>query len=330
MTYTFAGSGTQLYAGTELEDFLTQDTTLGAGVRQRIGDLGNLRAGFVASTGSEVWKDPYVVNADRDETDRKSSGARLGWENILGSDFDVTYTKRKVELDDELSGTKLGLNAAQRDLLNREGDLKKLDLSYHWRVDQDNILIPTVSYVNQDLDGDAMAMKGAQFELNYAYLGLQDWELVTNVLVGSLESDDTNPIYGKKADVDRYGVSFGATYKEPFGLKDWRARAAINYGKEDSNIDFYDTSIKSLTVGMLYNFYRATIRCVIWLVFNQHTFSGLHAIRSVLPTEIFNFSVDNFLYFKRSDRLRCCFGFETSPDASADQENSIDTHRGWQ
>ncbi|MNG41460.1 hypothetical protein D3C84_1306620 [compost metagenome] len=50
------------------------------------------------------------------------------------------------------------------------------------------------------------------------------------------------------------GLSFAATYKEPFGLQDWRARAAISYGEEDSNIDFYDTKITSLNLGMLYTF----------------------------------------------------------------------------
>ncbi|MDT4873411.1 hypothetical protein D3C80_1792840 [compost metagenome] len=99
-----------------------------------------------------------------------------------------------------------------------------------------------------------MAMDGYQAELNYAYTGMQDWEFVVNLLAGKLESDDDNPIYGKSQDLDRMGLSFAATYKEPFGLQDWRARAAISYGEEDSNIDFYDTKITSLNLGMLYTF----------------------------------------------------------------------------
>ncbi len=254
LSYTFADSRTQIFGGTELEDFLTQDSTFGIGVRQGVGSLGNLRASLLASTPTEVWEDPYVVGFDRDETDQKSSGVRLGWEHILESDFDVTYTQRKIELDDERSGTFLGLSGAQQDLLNREGDLKQLDVSYRWSPSHDHILIPTLSYVNHDLDGDAMSQDGYQFQLNYAYLGLQNWELVANVLAGKLESDDTNPIYGKTEDVDRYGVSLAATLKEPFGLKDWRLRTAVNYGEQDSNIDFYDTSIKSFAVGMMYSF----------------------------------------------------------------------------
>lgn len=254
LSYTLADSRTQFFGGTELEDFLTQDGTLGLGVRQGFGELGNLRVSLLAGTGSEVWADPYVVGVDRDETDRKSGGVRLGWEHMLESDFDLTFTKRTIKLDDELSGRWLGLNAGEQALLDREGEQKKLDLSYRWSPSADHLIIPTLSYVNHDLDGGAMAMQGSQFELNYAYLGLQDWELVASLLSGSLESDDANPLADKKQELDRFGLSLAATYKEPFGLKGWKARAAYNYGEEDSNIDFYDTSIKSLTMGMMYGF----------------------------------------------------------------------------
>jgi hypothetical protein len=254
LSYTFADSRTQIFGGTELEDFLTQDSTYGIGVRQGIGNAGNLRASFIASTPVETWEDPYLVGADREETDVKSSGMRLGWEHIFGSGLELTYSKRAIELDDELSGTALGLSAAQRALLDREGDLKQLKVGYFWQPSADHVVTPSLSHIDYDLDGDAMAMDGYQAELNYAYTGLQSWEFMVNLLVGKLESDEDNPLYGKSADLDRLGMSLAATYKEPFGLQNWRVRAALSYGEEDSNIDFYDTSINSFSLGMLYNF----------------------------------------------------------------------------
>ncbi|MFI8481068.1 DUF2860 family protein [Pseudomonas sp. NPDC078700] len=254
LSYKLQGSRTEFFGGTELEDFLTQDGTLALGVRQGIGQMGNLSASFLASTPVEVWEDPYLVNGKRKETDRTSSGARVAWEHIFQSDFDVTLTHRKIDIDDENSGEALGLTPAQRDLLDREGDENKVDVRYVWGIGTDHIVIPTLSYINRDLDGDAMAMDGYQLELNYAYTGFDRWELVTNLTAGHLESDDDNPIYDKKTDLDRMGISLAATYKEPFGLKNWRARVVANYGEEDSNVDFYDTSIKSLSLGMLYNF----------------------------------------------------------------------------
>jgi hypothetical protein len=49
------------------------------------------------------------------------------------------------------------------------------------------------------------------------------------------------------------GVSLAATYTEPFGLQDWRARAALSYGEEDNDIDFYN-NLRSVSLGMLYSF----------------------------------------------------------------------------
>lgn len=254
VNYTFAGTRTQIYAGTELEDFLTQDSTFGLGVRQGIGGAGNLRAGFISSVPVETWEDPYLLGADREETDVKSSGMRLGWEHIFGSGLELTYTTRKVELDDELSGAALPLSAAQRGLLDREGDLKTLKVGYVWQPASGHILTPSLSHVDRDLDGGAMAADGYQAELNYAYTGMDRWEFVVSVLAGSLEADQDNPIYADSADLDRFGAALAAIYKEPFGLRDWRLRGALSYGEEDNDIDFYDTSIRTLSLGMLYSF----------------------------------------------------------------------------
>lgn len=256
LSYTFAGSRTQVFGVTEMEDFLTLDSTLGLGVRQGLGSLGNLQISLLASTPSEVWEDPYRVGADRQETDRSGGGLRLGWEHILESDFDLTYTSRSIDIDDELSGTApaLGLSPAQRRLLDREGDLNKLSFSYRWEPSADHVIVPSLSAIDYDLDGDAMAMDGYQLELAYIYRGMERWEFMANMLGGSLESDDTNPIYDRKQDLDRMGVTLAATYKEPFDLRDWSLRASVVYGEEDSNIDFYDTSIRGITVGMLYSF----------------------------------------------------------------------------
>lgn len=254
LSYTLEGRQTEFFAGTEIEDFLTQDAVLSLGVRQSVGHYGNVAASVLASTPVKVWEDPYLVDESRDSTDRTSKGYRVGWEHIFESGFDVTYTNRKIDIDNEYSGDQLNLTHEQSKSLNREGNEKKIDVRYVWGFGGDHIVIPTLTYTNYDLDGDAMAQDGYQAELNYAYTGFDRWELISNVVVGKLSSDDRNPIYDKKADSVHRGISLGATYKEPFGLKNWRARLVANYGEEDSNINFYDTRVKSLSLGMLYNF----------------------------------------------------------------------------
>nr|WP_281502376.1 DUF2860 family protein [Alcanivorax sp. S6407] len=254
VTYTFAGPRTQLFAGVELEDFLTQDGALGFGVRQGIGSLGIVRASLLASIPLKVWKDPYLTNVDRSSTDRTGFGVRLGWEHIFESDLDLTLTTRSIELEDERSGQTNGLTESQRQLLYREGDINKLEVSYTWIPSPHHVIQPGIVWIDHDLDGDAMAMDGYSAKLSYAYLGLSKVEFLVNLLAGKMESDTYNPIFAKKEEVDRLGGSITMTYVEPFGMKNWRARAVASTGGEDSNIDFYDMSVNAFSIGALYNF----------------------------------------------------------------------------
>ena len=254
VSYTFAEPRTQLFAGIELEDFLTQDSALGLGVRQGIGFLGIIRASLLASIPLKVWEDPYVTNIDRNTTDRNSYGLRLGWEHIFESDFDLNLSTRKVELDDERSGLTNGLTASQRDLLDREGNINKMEASYTWTPSPHHIIQPSITWIDHDLNGDAMARDGLTANASYAYLGLNNIEFLFNFLAGRMESDTRNPIFNEKEEVDRLAGSITVTYVEPFDMKNWRARAVVSAGKDDSNIDFYDNSVNAITIGVLYNF----------------------------------------------------------------------------
>jgi len=102
LAYTFAGSRTQLFFGTDLTDLIRFDMSQQLGVKQGIGNFGVLQGGFLFSgMPAKVWKDPYLTDADRDDTKRKSTGARLTWDRIFGSWFQVQYTYRKVDIDSD-------------------------------------------------------------------------------------------------------------------------------------------------------------------------------------------------------------------------------------
>ena len=106
VAYTFGDSRTQIYFGNQLEDVLQFDTATLLGVRKELGDKGTAEVSYVFSgIATEVWKDPYVANAKRDETDRNNNGIRLEWDRLYGSNVGVQYQWRKIDVDDELSGT---------------------------------------------------------------------------------------------------------------------------------------------------------------------------------------------------------------------------------
>jgi hypothetical protein len=256
LAYTFASTRTQLYLGNSFEDFIRFDTAALAGVRQELPDKSIMALSYVFSAiPTEVWADPYVVGQDRTETDRTSSGLRLGYDKILGSDFEIQFTWRSIGLDDELSGlTQLGLPADQAKLLNREGDSYEFEVIYPFRFKQGkHILAPAFSYRRLDLDGEAMANDHYQGQVTYAYIG-ETFSFTGNLILGIADADKTNPIYLEKREDDIYGVSLTVFYRRFLDVQGLSLVGTIGGFKSNSNIDFYDTTIGLLGLSVLYRF----------------------------------------------------------------------------
>ena len=254
--YTFATTRTQLFIGNSLEDFVRFDLTAQAGVRQELPDSSTVAASFVFSgLPTEVWEDPYVVGVPRNETDRTSNGVRLRWDNLLDTSAGVTYTYRKIELDDELSGlTQLGLSAAQAALLDREGDHHEVELLYEWKVAERHTLIPAFRYNKFDLDGDAMANDRYSLQLTYKYRGEQ-FSVAANGSVALADYDATNPIYNTKRDDTIYGGTLQVFWHRPFGApKGVSLLGIVGFFKTNADIDFYDAQTFLLGLSAFYRF----------------------------------------------------------------------------
>src|SRR5574344_651990 len=81
LRYTFAESRTQLFLGNVIQDALMLDFTQQFGVRREMGDKGIGSVAYVFSgIPGEVWRDPYQMGSDRDDTDRRSEERRVGKE----------------------------------------------------------------------------------------------------------------------------------------------------------------------------------------------------------------------------------------------------------
>jgi hypothetical protein len=261
--YTFAGTRTQLFAGSRLEDIFRMDATTQAGARQEFQSLGIMGASFVFTTmPTDVWKDPYVVDKRRKKTDRTSAGIRLAWERMFNSNFEVDYIYRKIDIDKERSGDALKdagkLTSSEKDRLRRKGDNHQLKGAYFFEIGKKHVLSPQIILDYQDLDGDAMKNYTTDFQLTYAYFGTK-FELALNGFIGYADYDKKNPIYGKTRDDTRFGLSALGSWKNPFGWKPFGIEKFRFYGQtgyfvSDSNIDFYDTDIFQATVGIWIGF----------------------------------------------------------------------------
>ena len=259
--YTFASTRTQLFLGTDLTDLIRFDMSQQFGVKQGIGSFGILQGGILFSgIPAEVWEDPYVVNQDRDETDRDSMGARLVWDRIFGSGLQLQYTYRDIDIDDEKSGEWLigqgRLTSAQAKLLERDGERHVVDILYRFNFGKHHTLAPAFIYSYNDIDGDAMQNDAYDFQLTYAYIG-SPFSFSGNVSIGQAEYDDDNPIFNKDQEDDRYGIQGTLYYKNPwnwglFGSKPMNFYIGGAYTKVDSNIDFYTQEAIMTTAGVFF------------------------------------------------------------------------------
>jgi hypothetical protein len=256
LNYTFAGSRTQVFLGTQLIDLLRFDFSQQLGVRQELGGLGVVQAGVIYSgVASKVWKDPYVEGEKRKDTSRSSTGGRLVWDRILGSGFQLQYTYRSIDLGSEKSGRFLGLNSSDRGRLDREGSSHSGTLLYRFKLGERHRLTPEFILGYDDRDGEARKNVSYGGQLTYSYLG-DPVTLILNGYYSYADYDKKNPIFDKTQEDDVYGVGATAYYKNPWG---WRVFGSqpLNffvsgaYYTNDSNIDFYEEELAMGSAGVL-------------------------------------------------------------------------------
>ncbi len=260
LAYTFASTRTQLFLGTDPTDLMRFDLSQQIGVKQGIGSLGVLQGGFLFSgMPAKVWEDPYLEGEDRDDTKRKSTGARLVWDRIFGSFFQVQYTYRNVDIDTEKSGESLNfLTSSERNLLGRDSDRQSVDLSYRFHFAKSHTLAPAFIYTYDDRDGKAMKNDAYDFQLTYVFLERGNpFSFTGNAYLGQADYDKRNPIYGKTQEDDRYGIQGSIYYQNPwgwslFGSKPMNFFVGGAFAKTDANIDFYDQEAIMGSVGVFF------------------------------------------------------------------------------
>jgi hypothetical protein len=258
--YTF-DSRTQVFLGRELIDVARFDFTNQLGVRQELRDKSVLGASFVFSgIPTKLWEDPYVEGANRGKTDRDSSGARLSYDRMFGSNAILQYTYRKIDIDNERSGDFLvaegRLNPADRSLLERDGNQHLVELGYRFKLADNRVLLPQVAYTYDNRDGEAMKSNTLGLQLTYLFQGQRfNWAFSGGYSYS--DYDKSNPIYGKSEESDNYGV--GARFYDTKLLSNWLGQgwsvgANGGYYKIDSNISFHDQTVWSLGASVLYRF----------------------------------------------------------------------------
>jgi hypothetical protein len=258
INYTFNG-GWQAFFGTSLEDAVTLDGATQLGARKDLGSAGILQGGVLFSgIPTQVWEDPYAEGVQREETDRDSTGLRLQWDRILGTALQLTLSYRDISIDTERSGFGVGsipCDATCQSLLVRDGDQYHFDASYLFRLGdgQRHLVRPMVRYTTDDREGDAISGDSYRLQLSYIFLG-QGYTVASNVAYGGATQDERNPIFGRKMDSTRVAVDTTLFYRLPTDSGRWQAVGSVLWGEDDSDVDFHDSEITSVSLGVMYRF----------------------------------------------------------------------------
>jgi hypothetical protein len=244
VNYTFANKKTLIRLGDAVESAIDFSANTALGVRHEFSTLGSIQLDALLPTpGVEVWEDPYLTGEKRSSTERDSTGGQITWDGIFGSGFEFIASTREIDLEDEHSGEGPGLDASQRDLLDREGDVTRVELGYMFNCGGGDIKVrPSIAYIDRDLDGDAMSQDGYELGVQLLYnAGSYVW--LNRAAYQSLDGDADNPIFGKANDADVYVLASEVRIPEPFGWDKWTTSVGVSWGENSADIDFNKSSV---------------------------------------------------------------------------------------
>lgn len=246
--YTFANKKTRIYAGTAVEDSLDFSSNTVLAVRHDFDSLGGIElAGLAPGVAKlEVWEDPYQLGSDRSSTERTTSGGRLTWDKMFGTGLEFIANVRKVELDHERSGQSLGLSAADQKLLDREGDVTRIELGYSFNCADDIVVRPSAAYIDRDLDGKAMAQDGYELGVSFVYdAGNYTW--LNRIAYQDLDGDKENPIFNQTNDANVYALASELRIPDPFGWEKWFTTVGVSWAENQADIDFNKSQVAMFT-----------------------------------------------------------------------------------
>lgn len=246
----------QVFLGSSLQDQLTMDFGSQLGWRWQTESAGIFQLGYLfTGVPAEVWEDPYEVGVKRKATERDSEGVRFVWDKIMGSAFEFTAQVRQIDVHRERSGSdsSLGCDPGCQSMLERSGDQYQLWLSYTFIQNGRHIFRPQLRYRQNDSDGNAMSRDAYALQLSYSYM-LPRWIFVANAVYGESTYDRSNPLYGIKQDTETTAIDATVLYRLPIEGGRWQLLGSVFWGEADSDINFHDSELNQVLLGVIYNF----------------------------------------------------------------------------
>ena len=234
-------SGTSVYFGNPLE--VGEGLAVAAGVTQPL-SAGTVDVALTWLPIKEVWENPYLTAAARQETDVDSYGLRLKWQEINGSPWEAAYNIRRIDVENDVIGN------IENDL-KRSGWTHDLSVKYTLPLKPGVNLKPELSYTYADIEGLSNSYHGFKAGVQLQRIK-PPWVLIGHVSGFYNQYDRTHPIFDKTREESGITTFAQAMRLNLFGVERLFGSIAAGYIWSDANIDFFDsqTIIGLASIGM--------------------------------------------------------------------------------
>lgn len=261
VNYTFADTRTQLYLGALPENVAQGQFQIEAGMRHRLKDGTRLNLALIPVTpfAAETWEDPFVVGNKRLETDVQSYGFKMAADAVGGSGFGITYGFASSDVEDERSGVFLisqpgsSLKLDDLDDIRRDADFHRFTIEYDYRQGQHLRFKPAMKYTRGDAKGAANSFHAFRPEIGFLYFD-NPFGISLTAFYNYEIYDKTHPIFDETRQDRSLGLFAVFSYYTPLGLKNFRIDWFNFIYRNDSNIDFFDSTGYATALGIGYTF----------------------------------------------------------------------------
>ena len=233
--YGFQSTGTVVLAGGGMED------PWRVAIGQMMTGLG-LVSLFALYEEKEVWENPYLTGANRDETSATSFGYGVDWNNVLNTDIRIFTKRMEIEIDHDQIGDIVPD-------LRRDGTDTILGIRYPWNLGPGGVLSSGISYILIDRDGVANSGHGYAAELNH----MLEWDrfsFATGLELVAREFDEIHPVVNEKREEAAFTLSETVSYAAPFGLENSYLFGIAAYTKTVADITFFEGNALILGAGV--------------------------------------------------------------------------------
>jgi hypothetical protein len=219
---------------------------LSTGMNSKLPTIATFDFGLFYVPFAEVWKNPYLVNEGREETDVFTWGGQF----TAGRIFDSPLELQIAALSEDVEDDDLAKLFPQ---LGRDGEIYHISTSYGFFTKSAFPLTPKLSFRKGEYDGDSSSFSKVKAEISGRYLAGRLF-LMPTVFYSYKEYDEKDPIFDATREENGFGINLIAKYNGLFNSENLGLMALTGYSRGEANEDFYSTESLICGLGLSYRF----------------------------------------------------------------------------